>query len=93
MPHPAGTLADGRMTLGMTQPPPAIPFRASLNLVGGRSRALSSGTLQRFEPFGPAAGSVGGDGRWVIATRESRRVRDGGTEQVTSYWSAHRVGG
>ncbi|CAN5607474.1 hypothetical protein BH20ACT19_BH20ACT19_00980 [soil metagenome] len=85
-----GTLDDSRLSLRWVGRPAGIRFRASITTLKGEKR-LTGGSLAVDSPFGGTGEVVGGG--HAVSTKRSKSMEKGVTEQTSSYWTAHRVGG
>ena len=85
----SGSLRKGRLTLRMNGKLPGIPYDVNLILATG-SRRIDGGRAGIRDPFSGAGDVVGG--RTAVRTFENRSKDGGVTEQVGSYWVAHRTG-
>lgn len=89
----SGRLDGGQLTLATANNTPVkVPFAARILLVGGKNRPLTSGGVSAPAPFGAGVAQVTG-GRFAAATQQSKSKKGDVTTQLSTYWTAHRIGG
>jgi hypothetical protein len=85
-----GSLRKGRLTLRMNGKLPGIPYDTNLVLATAGSKRIDGGRAGIRSPFTGAGDVVGR--RMAVHSSENRSKDGGVTEQVGSYWMAHRTG-
>lgn len=86
-----GTLSGGRLTLNWGGKLPSLPYSAFINIAGGRGDVkLTAGSIKTPQPFGAGAANVSHG--WAVSRQQSTVTKNGGTELLSTYWTAQRVG-